>query len=382
MMPAIDLAKKLADPDGKVEVSACLSRWEKERRVDEAVALLHVLITDQCPVEVPPPIRVGYGVLIGQALGIRFGLDGVKALLDIFLHPAFRPLDRHQAELACLVAFNHGPDTLERFFKPRPLSTALHDEFLLMLAQEWTLRYGRVDREGIVEFVHQHATHPLAWLPLLRHDIEKGMRLPTFFAPGNVGYTGDLANSEAGYQSAARKFHLSAGIRLAPERYAEEEGSQGSAEFLSAVREWEEKESCVFRLDPALFQSVPTADVALSLPAPALLSIQEEELACGLISPERAVQLLFFGACFGRPYGGRWFGAYSRLYVWQSLAAMVQIPMSAGVAAVADRVSRCEWFEIRPRGDFFTHEDLFDLALVGLSPERSRIAGVFATGVD
>lgn len=74
-------------------------------------------------------------------------------------------------------------------------------------------------------------------------------------------------------------------------------------------------------------------------------------------------------------------GAYGRLAAWHSMAGIVGLEETASAADVEARVLEWSWYRFDPETVWFEGVD-WDLAIVAVSPDRTRLTVLAATDTD
>ncbi|MFJ5229921.1 DUF6183 family protein [Kitasatospora sp. NPDC088391] len=92
-------------------------------------------------------------------------------------------------------------------------------------------------------------------------------------------------------------------------------------------------------------------------------------------------ELLFAVALHGGAYSSGVDEARARLVAWQSLSALAGCARSADLAGIERRAEQCAWFGFEAATDWFD-QVAWDLGLLALSPDRTRLAVLAATDTD
>ncbi|MFJ1754135.1 DUF6183 family protein [Kitasatospora sp. NPDC088134] len=143
-------------------------------------------------------------------------------------------------------------------------------------------------------------------------------------------------------------------------------------------------EARVFALPAPLEPDTPEA-LRILLPSLGLDCLRDRNDRSGLAvraTDATAVwELLFAVALHGGAYSSGVDGARARLVAWQSLSALADCPRSADLAAIERRAERCAWFAFEAATGWFD-QVAWDLGLLALSPDRTRLAVLAATDTD
>lgn len=150
----------------------------------------------------------------------------------------------------------------------------------------------------------------------------------------------------------------------------------------AAVANWAEEsngrvDARAFALDGDLHPGAVGATL-LSL---GLDSVRTLSPAPGPCTPAQAWGQLFGAASAGGAYNSGCFGAYGRLYAWQSLAALAGAPPDAPPADVEALARACAWLSFAECTDWFASV-AWDIGLAVVSPDRRRLAVLAATDTD
>lgn len=248
---------------------------------------------------------------------------------------------------------------------------AAGDTFRACLVHELVLREGTVAQwPKIVEWAGSAAMrgHPLGWLPLALLDIEQGW---------------DKGRGEIGEPD--RETMVVAGAQ--PLWPATDVTTDELSEALSAaVQNWAEDsngeiEAKVFDLGvpvtPAILSDALAA-LDLECLEPGTFPFQ---LAVFDISAHAAWWILFHAALDGSAYSRGRYGAYSRLFAWRSLAALVGAPDGAAPEEVTALAQQCAWYRFDAGSEWYTHV-FWDIGLVAVRPDGRSLAVLAATDTD
>jgi hypothetical protein len=251
------------------------------------------------------------------------------------------------------------------------LADDVSDTFRACLVHEIVLREGTArGRSWITEWAASAAMrrHPLGWLPLDLAAFERGWdRRPS--ARGTAGREITIRPRSRHRRSAADVTTPIASIRLS-----------------AAVMNWVEDSSG--RIEARIFklgERVPPQAVPETLAALGLTCLEPGDapvrLSVSGISADEAWWGLFHAALDGGAYGRGRYGAYSRLFAWRSLAALVGAADDAGPTDVARSAQRCGWYRFDADAPWYS-EVVCDLGLVAVRPDGRSLAVLAATDTD
>ncbi|MEQ6026661.1 DUF6183 family protein [Streptomyces salinarius] len=103
-------------------------------------------------------------------------------------------------------------------------------------------------------------------------------------------------------------------------------------------------------------------------------------LAC-MTTPDDVLNELFTASYVGGVNGQGQGGAYARLYAWESLCALMGLPIGVPLLEAVRCAADHRWLRFMAFTDWF-HHDTADLAFAVLDPTRTRIAVLAATDTD
>ncbi|MET7814699.1 DUF6183 family protein [Streptomyces sp. NPDC005395] len=109
-------------------------------------------------------------------------------------------------------------------------------------------------------------------------------------------------------------------------------------------------------------------------------SRQGSALAC-MTTPDDVLNELFTASYVGGVNGQGQGGAYARLYAWESLCALMGLPIGVPLLEAVRCAADHRWLRFMAFTDWF-HHDTADLAFAVLDPTRTRIAVLAATDTD
>ncbi|MEW2114683.1 DUF6183 family protein [Streptomyces sp. NPDC005474] len=105
-----------------------------------------------------------------------------------------------------------------------------------------------------------------------------------------------------------------------------------------------------------------------------------EAVACRTM-PDDVLNELFSAAYNGGVNGRGQGGAYSRLYAWNSMYALLGVPAGTPLLDAVGRAADHRWVRFMAFTDWF-HHDTSDVAFAVLDPTRTRVAVLAATDTD
>ncbi|CAL9330180.1 hypothetical protein SUDANB6_00056 [Streptomyces sp. enrichment culture] len=293
---------------------------------------------------------------------------------------------------ATQLAHDHRPADLEQavFTSATVHTDPWGRELAACLLQELVLRGVEVESSPAMSgFAARLGTegHPLAGLPLHLLPVEQGLRRPadasdrwTWTVPPASVTGPDTPELRPDAASRAR----AAGLDPA------ETGTTAWAEAAGAVVEhWREQSNGKVAAQEFWFPDpVRAADVPAVLERLPLLPWQDgtgqdgrAPIRTQAADPDLAVRTLLTAAVRAPAYGAGRYGAYGRLALWRSLAALTGAPADAPAEAAAPLVEQARWFLLLPGTRWF---DLvaWDLAVAVLRPDGQEIAVLSATDSD
>ena len=257
------------------------------------------------------------------------------------------------------------------------------EEFRACLTQELVVRGRDVDRAPFTRFWEGMRVrgHPLGLLPLQLMRPERSIDPPSYSDGGKISSSDYLWSEDKPVGSQWRVATPAAEV-TAP---------AVSRRLTSAVATWLEEsngnaESRVFALAPE--PKVPLADVLGTAGLECIGESGPPDVRS--VTPEAAFFALFTAAAVGGAYDDGSEGAYGRLRMWETVAALTGAEADDPVESMADRAVRSAWFTFKPRfrwRRFWTtstwfEEESWDLALAVVSPEGTRLAVLAATDTD
>ncbi|MFG1994247.1 DUF6183 family protein [Actinoplanes sp. NPDC048988] len=209
--------------------------------------------------------------------------------------------------------------------------------------------------------------HPLAWLPPALTPLEGRPGLPHYTLTGGSRDLANLAVAPARKRGTAK-----------PARETTTEAE--AAAISTAVANWAESsngrvEARTFALDDGL-DGLPATLAALGL-----ASYRKPKSNPGPCTATQAWQQLFLAASGGGAYNGGDYGAYGRLFAWQSVAALIGAPPDAPAADVEALAHAAAWHSFAGASKWFDRV-AWDLGLAVVSPDRRRLAVLAATDTD
>lgn len=156
------------------------------------------------------------------------------------------------------------------------------------------------------------------------------------------------------------------------------------ARLMSAVRPWAEGkrgkvEAKVFSLEPRVSSSAVGSWLLRALPLESTTATARLEVA--RTGPEGVFGPLFSAASNGGAYSSGLGGAYGRLAVWASLAALVGAPAGASVAAVEELATTTAFLTFRAPGPWF-YDVAWDLGALALRADGRTVAVLAATDTE
>ncbi|MFD5968301.1 DUF6183 family protein [Streptomyces sp. NPDC060311] len=103
-------------------------------------------------------------------------------------------------------------------------------------------------------------------------------------------------------------------------------------------------------------------------------------LAC-VTTPDDVLNELFTASYVGGVNGQGQGGAYARLYAWESLCALMGLPIGVPLLEAVRCAADYRWLRFMAFTDWF-HHDTADLAFAVLDPTRTRVVVLAATDTD
>jgi uncharacterized protein (TIGR02996 family) len=259
-----------------------------------------------------------------------------------------------------------------------PLDDAERFEFIACLLHEAVLRERNATVDIAEQALREHG-HPLGWLPpfLLEIELELRRYLPRFYQSG-YGLPGAVIAPlpVSGHTEPSED---------APAITHADEVPPDSPAF-AAVRCWRDEsngrlEAKRFRLSRPLDRGVVGTEWFARLPADSLAgAMNPPPWLLNRATPPATLALLFTTAQSGGAYGTPAWGAYGRLYAWQSLGWLVGCVPNADAITIAAEAGRCEWFAFS--GTQWFYSVAWDLGLICIRPDRCSVAVLAATDCD
>ncbi|SNY71168.1 DUF6183 family protein [Paractinoplanes atraurantiacus] len=268
-------------------------------------------------------------------------------------------IDRRRARYAAsLLASAHSADELTQVFRG-PAS----DELRACVRQESILRSAEIGHPWNAPW------HPLAWLPPALTPLEGRPGLPSYHVNGGSRDTPGLAVTPARRSGTAQ-----------PARATTTEAE--STAIGTAVANWAEGsngriEARTFALDAEL----PPDALPATLVSLGLKSYHKPKSSPGPCSATQAWQQLFLAASGGGAYNDGDYGAYGRLFAWQSVAALVGAPPETPASEVEAMALASSWHWFAGTTKWFD-DVAWDIGLAVVSPDRRRLAVLAATDTD
>ena len=306
-----------------------------------------------------------------RLLATTAGPENVAQTLRLVTSPEIssRKLDRYTASL--LASSNEPKDLASAFTR------GASEELRACLVHELVLRGVTVaEIPGISRWVTSPhwSHHPLGRLPVTLSDVEGRPDLPSYSTRGS-------SHSMPYGPSNSREMAVVSGARVpsAVEGTTEAEATA----MAKAVANWAEEsngriEARAFDLaDPLDDALVPNVLLALRLESLNGVS-KRSSFSVAVCPPAQAWQVLFAAASTGGAYNSGAYGAYGRLAAWQSLAGLSGVNEGAPVSEVEARVRECTWHGFEADTKWFERV-AWDIGVVGLAPDRRRVAMLAAT---
>ncbi|MEV6235891.1 DUF6183 family protein [Lentzea sp. NPDC051838] len=212
--------------------------------------------------------------------------------------------------------------------------------------------------------------HPLAWLPLTRSELEEHVDLPEYDDDGHARFTRPRGRQcgwtvIAGAQiPAARETACLDHTTAAVDGWTK--GSNGTIE----ARGFEFDE-------PVPAELLPNVLLGLKLQC---TDGEKKTFWVAEATPAEVWRELFAASSLGGACNAGTYGAYGRLAAWRSLAGLVGLE-NAEAADVEARVNEWHWYRFDPETCWFEGVD-WDLAVIALSPDRTRLTVLAATDTD
>ena len=277
---------------------------------------------------------------------------------------------------------------------------------LFLLVQELVVQ-GHERKAPILERLGEQmraAGHPLGWLPLRRLDLETTRADPrktrtihqykvydsrtTFpWGPASSRRMGSETGSETGSEDGSSPSGEAIPPRRRPKNWEITKGDD-LLRIGAVVQNWQAEsngkwEARVFALHPPPRPDDLDADVFLHLHALDALDLPEgpRDFHLQKVDAEQAFAILFRAAANGGELNEGAFGAYGRLFAWQSLAGLVGAPDDASIEAVAHQAHETAFFFFAAQSSW-----LFGLgeefALFALRADGRSLAVLAATDND
>jgi hypothetical protein len=328
--------------------------------------------------------RYGHAGIL-RSLALTPGLVFAEAALQLEAEPHW---------IAMRLAHSQEPETLNRLFA-RQGTEASSREMLACLLQEMVLRDkyspGSVPDAALFIADLQASGHPLAWLPLNLAPEELEIKGYAAHFTENGNYS--PANPFGLWMESARELPpLPAKNPALPRVTFTERGAGAEVDRIyAAVENWGDEsngrtEARVFELSSSVTPEELPADFLEHLS----LECRENAAAISLrrVNPGVILELLFAAAANGAAYNYGEGGAYGRLKMWQSLAALVGCMSEANYDAALEWVRACRaWWvfevtEVIEDIPYWFHRAGWNMGIVVLRPEGDSIALLAATDTD
>ncbi len=94
-----------------------------------------------------------------------------------------------------------------------------------------------------------------------------------------------------------------------------------------------------------------------------------------------AVNILFSAAANGGAYNHGSGNAYGRLYMWQSLAGLMNLPVGTPISTLAGQAAKSKWLIFDAESNWF-YRVAWDIGIVAINPDRNVISVLAATDTD
>jgi hypothetical protein len=217
--------------------------------------------------------------------------------------------------------------------------------------------------------------HPLAWLPLLRMDIERSISFPSYSTGGSVAHLpstsvqGTLekqpsrSTPEKPFTTLSLPFNQDAAARC--------------------VCSWKKHSNGKFEAKLFEISSViSAADVStkqlLKLRLECLAGATPRQVKVDAVPADSIFAMMFGAASNGGAYPPGENGAYGRLAAWQWLAALSGVGASATFDDVHSAAKQSNWYSVSSTSKWF-HNIAWDFGIVCLRPDKRHVAILVAS---
>jgi hypothetical protein len=227
--------------------------------------------------------------------------------------------------------------------------------------------------------------HPLAWLPLelAAEECHIATYAPHFDSLGNKSYGSPGCRCQKQDRQKVKDPQVFTGSTTFTDMTVKAEAERIGV----AVKNWQEGSNG--DIEAGVFSVAPPA-AAEELPGDFLyrLGLQclegAAEVSRHIAEPSEIANILFAAAANGGAYNKGHAGAYGRLEMWQSLAALAGCGTEATYAEAMKAVRACRgWWTFEAVGsDIWFSQVAWDIGIVVLRPEGNCLAILAATDMD
>ena len=323
---------------------------------------------------------------------------GIDTLIDmarirpVFLSYSFAPgWQRERYYASRIVAYQQPNDVLAAM--ERHATNEKDFEMLFLLAHELVLQApansNGLSNHPLMKRLHQQMraqAHPLGWLPLYKTTLEQEItgKIPLFGASEQPSYEFALTHWQSGGHEPGIP-PTSEGVYAHIQRMSVTNDSAYRA-ICSAVLNWMVESNGRFEAHCVAF-SVPfpqelfTPSMLVGFGFEALDGVDEADITFQPISAHETYSILFRSAAIGGDIRGGCFGAYGRLYAWQSLAGLTGVPAGASIEAICEVAQQSTCCYVWAPSQWF-YQIVTEFGLFVLRPDRRSGAFLAATDTD
>lgn len=304
-----------------------------------------------------------------------------------------RQRERYYA--AKIVAYQQADDVLAAL--ERHAAQEEYAELLFLLVHELVIQTPGEGKElshhPLLRTIHQRMReqmHPLGWLPLSKTVLEQHIKgcQPRFnpYARALGSYEFVLSHWGSGSSDPNEPGILPSAIGFARVKQIPATNDTAYRSISSAVLNWMVESNGKFEVQCIAFNApFPPEHFTPSMLGAcgfqALDGVEVEAITFQPISAQGVYAILFRSAAIGGDLGGGCFGAYGRLYAWQSLAGLAGIPPGASLETVLEAAQHCTCRYVWAPSQWF-EQVVTEFGLLVLRPDRRSAAFLAATDSD
>lgn len=317
-------------------------------------------------------------------------------LSSLWFNRSLQCRQRERYYAAKMVAYQQADDVLAAI--ERHVAQEEYSELLFLLVHELVVQTPGEGKElshhPLLRIIHQRMReqiHPLGWLPLFKTELEQHIKgsKPRFSigATPRGSYEFVFSHWTGGSLDPNDRSIPPSGVGVyASLRWIDVTNDTAYRSISSAVLNWMVESNGKFEVKCIAFDAPfppehVTPSMLQSWGLEALRGVEVEDITFQPISAREVYAILFRSAAIGGDLGGGCFGAYGRLYAWQSLAGLAGMPPGVSLETVLEAAQHCTCYYVWAPSQWFD-QVVTEFGLLVLRPDRRSAAFLAASDSD